>query len=107
MVLDILNTANKEHREGFQSVFDKIEEKLKENSVSTSALFREFTIRAVNDSSIVIVHPEKIKVTLIQKVKNTSMIESVIEEVYKPLKIVAININEWKTCKAVYSERNN
>lgn len=101
-VLDALLTAVKEHRDSFNTVFENVEAELKTASKSTAALFREFTVKAVNDSVVVVMHAEKSKVKLLEKVKNRSLIESVLADLYKPMKLLSVTNQEWQNCTTVF-----
>lgn len=107
-VLDALLTAVKEQREAFNEKYSEIAQEALKVSKSTGALFREFEVKAVNETSVVVMHNERAKVKLLEKVKNRSLIESVLTDVLKsPMKLFAVSKTEWENCTSVYRKTRN
>ena len=100
-VMNVLETAIKSQREAFNAKNSSFEEELKLKK-STYNLFTEFKVCAVNDNTIVVSHEERVKVILLEKVKNRSTIEAAIEAAYKPLKLEIVTNEQWNNCKQLY-----
>ncbi|MEX3625009.1 DNA polymerase III subunit gamma/tau [Viridibacillus arvi] len=105
-VLALLNQCTKEYKKMFADKYETFMNMLKETNLSSNALCREFTIKGVSDSVILMSHPDAIKVKLISKVKNKAIIESCLSETYgKSIKLVPITNAEWERVLAEFRFR--
>ena len=77
-------------------VYDDILTTLKETKLSTFSLFREFSIHAVSENYLVLSHAEPLKVKMLEKVTNRAIVEGVLEDGYKPLKLKVLSAEDWK-----------
>ncbi|MBM7607270.1 DNA polymerase III subunit gamma/tau [Lysinibacillus composti] len=96
-VLNELRTATKPMKEEFNKVYESIINELANLNLSTKSIFREFRVGAVNENTVILVHTEKIKVMLIDKVGHKNKVKEAFENVYKPLAFIPITEAEWNT----------
>lgn len=102
--LQSLKKCSKEQKTEFANTYNAFFNELKKANISTATLFREFKVKAVSDEVIIISHLDTPKVKLMKKVKNKSIIESLLEEVYRPLKLEIISENEWNNIMVAYKQ---
>lgn len=93
--IEILKTCSKQEKAKIAEKYEEFFTELKKVNISTASLFREFKIVAVSEDNIIITHQEKPKVLLMKKVKNKSIVESLLEELYRPLSLQIISRDEW------------
>lgn len=94
-IIEIIKTCSKQEKAKIAEKYDEFFTELKKVNISTASLFREFKIVAVSEDNIIITHQEKPKVVLMKKVKNKSIVESLLEELYRPLSLQIISRDEW------------
>lgn len=94
-VMEILENCNKGLRATYTESTPKIMEVLKETRMSTFALFREFNLKAVSETHLILSHPQNVKVKLMDRVTNRSIVESVLEEEYQPLQLTLLSDEQW------------
>jgi len=103
IILEALASCNESHRKAFESKIEEFSAALKKKSVSTNSLFRDFTIRAVSDTHVLLVHDEPAKVKLLEKDKNKSNVHTVIMEVYQQsFSILVCSAKEWSRIKVAF-----
>jgi DNA polymerase III subunit gamma/tau len=105
-VFDLLSDATKGYKEEYLGSYEEILKVLKKTKLSTYSLFREFKCRAVTNKHLIVSHEDAVKVKLIQKVTNLSIIQSVLDDSYKLLKIAVITDSEWKNIKEYFQQKN-
>lgn len=93
--LDILKTCRKEDKTKFAQIYDDLFAELKKENITTAALFREFKVKAVSNKHLIIAHEQAVKVSLMEKVRNMSIVESLLEELYQPLTLEIVTESEW------------
>lgn len=103
-VLVILQSANIECRDAFNKVKESIINELGVLSLSSKKVFSEFTPKAVNDNSVILVNQNKIQVKLIEKTVHRNKISEAFENVYKQMNYIAITQEEWLTVVAAYKQ---
>ncbi|MBQ0137966.1 MAG: DNA polymerase III subunit gamma/tau [Kurthia sp.] len=105
-VLNLLNTANKKHKADLEAVSESISFELGNVNITSKRIFTNFAIKAVNEDHLVLVHDEKVQVKLINKLAHVKNIEETFENIYKPMKYVAITTEQWKAITAVFQANN-
>lgn len=105
-VLNLLNTANKKHKADLEAVLESIAFELGNVNITSKRIFTNFAIKAVNEDHLVLVHDEKVQVKLINKLAHVKNIEETFENIYKPMKYVAITTEQWKAITAVFQANN-
>lgn len=106
VVLGHLETANASHKANFNAVLESILFELGNVNITSKRIFSNFSIKAVNETHLVLVHEEKVQVKLINKLAHIKNIEEVFENIYKPMKYVAITVEQWKAVVATYKAIN-
>lgn len=106
VVLGHLKTAHASHKANFNAVLESILFELGNVNITSKRIFSNFSIKAVNETHLVLVHEEKVQVKLINKLAHTKNIEEVFENIYKPMKYVAITVEQWKAVVATYKAIN-
>lgn len=103
MVLGLLQTAHKSHREELDKIMESVLFELGNCNITSKRIFSNFAIKAVNDTHVVLVHSDKIQVKLINKLSHKKNIAETFENVYKQMEYVAITEEQWKAVVAVYN----
>ncbi|HCG4535995.1 TPA: DNA polymerase III subunit gamma/tau [Salmonella enterica subsp. enterica serovar Typhi str. AG3] len=103
--LNALSTANKQLKEQFNKVRELIINELGSLNLSTKSIFRDFKIVAVNEDTLILVHPNKVQVKLIGKVVHMNNLAEAFTSVYKPHKIIALTESEWNTVLAEFKSK--
>lgn len=102
IVLGILDSCTKELRVAYYEANPNITDLLKQTRMSTHALFREFSLKAVSETHVIMSHPESVKVKLMERVANRSIAESVIAEAFQSSKLILLTEQNWdRIVKAV------
>ncbi|WP_052059790.1 DNA polymerase III subunit gamma/tau [Lysinibacillus fusiformis] len=103
IILEALASCNEGHRKAFESKLEEFSVALKKRNVATKSLFRDFTIRAVSNTHVLLVHDEPAKVKLLEKDKNKTNVNTVLKEVYQEtLSILVCSAKEWSRIKVAY-----
>lgn len=102
-ILEALATCNESHRKAFESKIEEFSVALKKKNASTNSLFRDFVVRAVSNTHVLLVHDEPAKVKLLEKDKNKTNVHTVLAEVYQqPISILVCSAKEWSRIKIAY-----
>lgn len=95
-IFTLLAACSKVQKAEFLKQYEEILSTLKETKLSTFSLFREFSVHAVSEMHLVLSHAEPLKVKMLEKVTNRSIVEGVLEDGFKPLKLKVLSADEWK-----------
>lgn len=105
-VLKMLDNCTREKKNALVEEYQNVLSVLKETKLPTHNLFREFKIRAVSDTHVIVANNESVKVKMLEKVANRAIIESVLEETYKPLRLIVVSKHEFERVVKTFSEKN-
>lgn len=105
-VLELLNSCTKNHKLAFKESHELLMNTIKDTNISTYSLYREFDIKGINDTHVVMSHEEGLKVKLLNKVKNKAIVESCFEEIYgRKLSIAPVTKATWDRIYTEYLNR--
>ncbi|MFS0876710.1 DNA polymerase III subunit gamma/tau [Solibacillus isronensis] len=104
LALNTILTAKAGLLNEFEQVKPTIVAELQNKNLATKRIFNEFSVKAINDDCLVIVHENKIQVALINKLIHEKNIKEAFADVYKPLNYVALTQADWETVLANYDE---
>jgi len=106
-ILSMLDSCTKELRASYSEKSTEISDLLKQTKISTQVLFREFSLKAVSETHVIMSHRDNAKVKLMDRVANRSIVESILEEVYKSSKLILLTEDSWGRIVAALREKIN
>lgn len=104
LALNTILTAKAGLLNEFEQIKPTFVAELQNKNLATKRIFNEFSVKAINDDCLVIVHENKIQVALINKLIHEKNIKEAFADVYKPLNYVALTQADWETVLAKYDE---
>ncbi|MER2010032.1 MAG: hypothetical protein ABS939_21565, partial [Psychrobacillus sp.] len=104
LALNTILTAKSELLSAFEQIRPTFLNELGQKNLSTKRIFNEFSVKAVSDNCLVMVHESKIQVALINKILHEKNIKEALTDTYKPLNYVALTQADWENVLAMYDE---